>query len=94
MVPDNYKAFHALASGVNSNAIGISLENYGWANDANRSSYGTIPSNQTRAARLVDFYGNPKPYRGKSWAQEITDAQYTALINLIRKIKKNNPGIT
>ena len=53
-----------------------------------------IPSNQTRAAQLVDFYGNPKPYRNERWAQEITDAQYSALVNLIKKIKRNNPGIT
>ena len=92
MVPDNYKAYHA--KGGNANSIGISLENLGWAKDANTSSYGKIPSNQTRAAQLVDFYGNPKPYRNIRWAQEITDAQYTALVNLIKKIKKNNPKIT
>ena len=92
VVPDKYKAYHA--KGANSNTIGISLENLGWAKDANTSSYGKIPSNQTRAAQLVDFNGNPKPYRNLSWAQEITDAQYRALISLIKKVKQNNPGIT
>jgi len=94
MIPDEYKAYHVKSAGVNTYSIGISLENLGWAKDANTSSYGPIPSNQTRAVRLVDFYGNPKPYRNTSWAQEITDAQYRALINLIKKVKRNNPDIT
>jgi N-acetyl-anhydromuramyl-L-alanine amidase AmpD len=94
MVPDKDIAFHTYTAGVNTHAIGVSFENYGWCFTPDRSSYGRIPASQTRAVKLVDFNGNPKPYKQQTYAQEITDAQLAALGPLIRKIKGNNPGIT
>ena len=94
MIPDKDIAYHTKMRGGNRNSIGISFENLGWCYSPDRSYYGSIPSNQTRAVQLVDLNGNPITYRGKSYAQEITDAQRTALVSLIRKIKGNNPGIT
>jgi hypothetical protein len=95
MIPDKDIAFHASAAGVNTHAIGVSFENFGWCYSPDKNSYNRIiPAGQTRAVQLVDFNGNPKSYKGHIYAQEITDAQLAALGPLIRKIKGKNPGIT
>jgi len=91
LVPDGYVAYHA--SGANTNSIGISLLNYGYGKDANTSSYGAIPSTQEKNVKLVNSVGKEASYRNLTWAQEITDAQLTALRALVVTLKKNNPDI-
>jgi hypothetical protein len=91
LVPDGYIAYHATSA--NNNSIGISLLNLGFGKDANTSSYGAIPSTQEKNAKLVNYEGKEAPYRGHTWAQEITDAQLTALRALVTTIKQNNPDI-
>ena len=91
LVPDGYIAYHATSA--NNNSIGISLLNYGYGKDANTSSYGKIPSGQEKNAKLVNYEGKEASYRNITWAQEITDAQLTALRALVIKIKQNNPDI-
>jgi N-acetyl-anhydromuramyl-L-alanine amidase AmpD len=91
LLPDKTIAYHA--EGANQFTIGVSLLNYGYGKDINTSSYGTIPSNQTKNAQLVDWNEKPTTYREKTWSQEITDAQLNALKTLFVKLKQNNPGI-
>jgi len=91
LLPDTARAFHA--SSANSNSIGISLENYGYCKDADNSSYGKMGSTQTRGVKMVDADGKEAAYRGYEYAQEVTDAQITALTNLLKTIKANNKGI-
>lgn len=52
---------------------------------------GVVPTNQVTAA--VNKYLKPSPYRGYYYFQKYTDAQITALENLIVKWKKDHPGI-
>ena len=91
LLPDKTIAYHA--KGANQFTIGISLLNYGYGKDINTSSYGAIPSNQTKNAQLVDWNEKPTTYRKITWSQEITDAQLNALKTLFVKLKQNNPGI-
>jgi hypothetical protein len=91
LVPDGYIAYHATSA--NNNSIGISLLNYGYGKDANTSSYGAIPSTQEKNVKLVNYEGKEAPYRNLTWAQEITNAQLTALRALVATIKQNNPDI-
>jgi hypothetical protein len=92
LVPDGYKAYHATVA--NTNAIGISLLNYGYGKDENTSSYGKMGADQTRNVKLVNYEGKVESYRGLTWAQEVTDAQVVALGKLVRQVMTNNPGIT
>ena len=91
LINENMTAYHA--SGANTNSIGISIQNIGWCKDANNSSYGPLAQDQTKAVKLVDFYGKEAPYRNITWNQEITDAQYNALLKLIQEIALRNPNI-
>ena len=91
LVPDGYIAYHATSA--NNNSIGISLLNYGYGKNALTSSYGKIPVGQQKNVKLVNYEGKEAPYRNITWAQEITDAQLTALRALVIKIKQNNPDI-
>jgi len=91
LVPDGYIAYHG--TDANNNSIGISLLNLGFGKDANTSSYGAIPSTQEKNAKLVNYEGKEAPYRDHTWAQEITNAQLTALRALVTTIKQNNPNI-
>ena len=98
LIDETYRAYHAGGTGntkisANTNSIGISLQNYGWGKDENTSSYGKMSAGQTRNVRLIDFNKKPKPYKGQTWGQEITDAQLTALKNLYKEIVSRNPGI-
>lgn len=91
VVPDRVRAFNA--GNANPPSIGISLQNLGYADDVNTSSWGPIPKNESRAAHLVDYNGKNTTYRGISYAQEITDAQLASLKKLFTKIYKNNPTL-
>ena len=52
-----------------------------------------IKALEEKNAKLVNYEGKEAPYRGHTWAQEITDAQLTALRALVTTIKQNNPNI-
>lgn len=100
IVPNNVTAYHAGASAgsgnisANSLTVGISLQNVGFGTSETQSSYGDVTKsstnksfNQTKLVRLVDWEGNEITYRGHSYAQEITDAQYTSLLGLIKTLQ-------
>tara|TARA_R110000822_G_scaffold309184_1_gene438244 strand:+ start:19 stop:3729 length:3711 start_codon:yes stop_codon:yes gene_type:complete len=101
LIQSNYRAFHA--GNANPNSVGISLQNIGFKRAIKGSIYNgqngdkvikiTKPSNQSNFVQLVDFDGNPRPYRGKSYAQEITDGQFAELKRVYLSILSENPSI-
>tara|TARA_R110000803_G_scaffold201949_1_gene266887 strand:- start:651 stop:4331 length:3681 start_codon:yes stop_codon:yes gene_type:complete len=101
LIQSNYRAFHA--GNANPNSVGISLQNIGFKRAIKGSIYNgqngdkvikiTKPSNQSNFVQLVDFKGNPRPYRGKSYAQEITDGQFAELKRVYLSILSENSSI-
>jgi len=92
-IPENYIAYHA--SGANQNSIGINIQCIGFGSSETQTNAGPLSkvAGQSPNVKLVDWNGKAKAYRGKEWAQEISDAQYTALLKLIPEIAKRNPSI-
>lgn len=81
----------------NWNSIGISLMNLGYGTGPRKrgkaGSGKTFPSDQQPGVKLVDHNGNPTTYRGKTYNQEVTDAQLVALESLLKGIKQRNPRL-
>lgn len=102
VVGDTVRAFHAGSKNsklsANSKSIGINLQNIGYARKTSSTEEGITQNlkknNQyTGNVKLVDYEGKPAPYKGHTFAQEITDAQLTSLKTLVAQLKSNNSGI-
>ena len=106
LVPETSLAYHAGCGksgcgttkiAANWNSIGISLMNIGFAQSPTkykrRGRISTIASDQQQAVKLVDHNGSPVKYRGKSYNQEVTDAQLVALESLLKELKQRNPRL-
>jgi N-acetyl-anhydromuramyl-L-alanine amidase AmpD len=105
LIQSNYRAFHAgggsTNQSANSNAVGISLQNIGYGTSPTLASGGKSVTKsssndsftQTKLVKLVNYAGVETSYRGKEYAQEITDAQYNQLLVTFRKVLSENPTI-
>ena len=92
-IPEKYKAFHA--GDANPNSIGINVQCIGFGSSATETNAGPSSkvAGQQPNVKLVDWNGKPKAYRDHTWCQEISDAQYNALLKLIPELAKRNPDI-
>jgi len=89
---NKYRAFHA--GNANSPSIGISLQNIGFKSSSNTNADGTLKQpNQSPMVKLVGFDGKPSPYKGHTYGQEITDAQYNTLLSLFKKLQSEHSSI-
>jgi len=78
-------------------SLSVEIGAYGFVELNGKGQYinwagGVVATNEVTAA--VNKYLKPSPYRGYSYFQKYTDAQITALENLIVRWKKAHPGIT
>lgn len=103
IVEDDVLAWHGGDQDVprlsaNAKSIGINFQNMGYARKATSTEAGITQNfkkeNQfTGNVKLVDHEGNPSPYRGHEFAQEITNEQYNSAKELIEKLIKKHSGI-
>ena len=95
MVPLNYRAFHA--TDANHTAIGISIENVGYVKSTIIDGVDTLKLPEGTSQTITDTQGGvvpmvssdgrtPQPFRGNTYAQEITDGQLIALNALYKDL--------
>ena len=93
---EKYWSNHLGVDALHPKSLSVEIAAYGFVTLNGKGQYindynSVVPTNQVTAA--VNKYLKPAPYRGYKFFQKYTDAQITALENLIVKWKTAHPGI-